>query len=31
MINKCKNICCKIRDKIKAMWNWYVTWLFKWK
>ena len=30
MIKKCKKICCKIWDKIKAVWNWYVTWLFKW-
>ncbi len=22
MINKCKNICCKVWDKIKAGWKW---------
>jgi len=21
----------KIKEKIKAMWNWYVKWLFDWK
>ena len=24
MINKCKAICCKVWDKIKAGWNWIV-------
>jgi len=28
MINKCKNICCKIIDKIKNLWNKFVEWLF---
>jgi len=21
----------KIKEKIKAMWKWYVSWLFDWK
>jgi len=21
----------KIKEKIKAMWKWYVSWLFNWK
>jgi len=21
----------KIKEKIKAMWKWYVTWLFDWQ
>ena len=25
MIEKCKNICCKVWDKIKAVWNWIVS------
>ena len=25
MINKCKAICCKVWDKIKAGWNWIVS------
>ena len=23
MIEKCKAVCCKVWDKIKAGWNWY--------
>ena len=26
-----KNMLKKIKDKIKKAWNWYVSWLFKWK
>jgi hypothetical protein len=29
MIEKCKNICCKIWDKAKQLWNKWVDWLFK--
>ena len=36
MINKCKAICCKVWDKIKAAWEWikglwnkWVNWIFK--
>ena len=25
MINKCKAVCCKVWDKIKAGWNWIVS------
>jgi len=31
MIEKCKSICCKIKEKIKAVWKWYVSWLFDWR
>jgi len=24
MIKKCKAVCCKVWDKIKAGWNWIV-------
>jgi hypothetical protein len=25
MIEKCKAVCCKVWDKIKAGWNWIVS------
>ena len=29
MIEKCKNICCKVWEKIKDLWNKWVNWIFK--
>jgi hypothetical protein len=31
MLTMEKDMWKKIKDKIKAIWNWYVSWLFKWK
>ena len=29
MIEKCKNICCKVWEKVKALWDKWVNWIFK--
>ncbi len=29
MMNKCKAICCKAWEKVKALWNKWVEWIFK--
>ena len=29
MIEKCKNICCKVWDKIKILWDKWINWIFK--
>jgi hypothetical protein len=31
MIKRCKNICCKIIDKVKKTWKTFVAWLFSWQ
>ena len=29
MIDKCKNICCRVWNKIKDLWDKWVNWIFK--
>ena len=28
MIEKCKNTCCKVWNKIKSLWDKWVQWVF---
>ena len=27
MIEKCKNICCRVWEKVKGLWNKWVNWI----